>query len=250
MINFKLHFERKQQAQYGGAPIGMGTTVWEDDVLDLYDKIEKNDESIRHLPRDRYGNITQKTMAEYLWDLYKDPYKELYVKDKYPNVERPQLKQRRVGAILLKYGERSREFAARSGSTTQIGDPRKIEFIEGWATVDDRTSLGRYRDPEVRKEALRLNLEENGQYTCIMCKLKPENLYTLRNKQQAARFLYAHHLKPIEQGHRETNVKEDIIIVCGNCHVIADADARKKYDPSGKTLPSADDSDLQVPAVQ
>jgi len=147
-------------------------------------------------------------------------------------------------------------------SRIRVGGPIKTEFTEGQPMFQNRTvgdkvnKKGKHhavRNKKVRKKALDRNRELYDVHTCIMCGLRPHEFYEIEDEQQGARILYAHHVDPVRTGERETNVNDDIQILCGNCHVIADAEARINYPDQGdglETGQSVDTPALQVPAVQ
>ena len=68
----------------------------------------------------------------------------------------------------------------------------------------------RERDPKVRSAALKAH-----GYTCVVCGLKPADVYGAFAK----RSLDVHHLKPLASGgKRSATTLRDIILVCPTCH--------------------------------
>jgi len=238
MINFKLYFEKLKQYSIDNMD------AWADDVIDVLTLIKNKDPDVASLN-------TQTKVANYLNDMLPAgsqrgemdqrlmSFMERHPKvvgalgdgiQRMPWIARTTVRRKSDEEILAKYGR---------------------TFLEGGgANFKGKRVQGRVRDLDVRHVALNDNKRDNKVHTCVMCGLQPIKEYNF-NEKQAKRALYAHHLIPIRLGARETYVKEDIQILCGNCHVIADAVALEKYkNVEGDELPSADDSSLQVPAVQ
>lgn len=67
----------------------------------------------------------------------------------------------------------------------------------------------------VRDTALALVIKDLANYTCQLCEIKiqiSENQF----------YIEAHHIKPLGKPHNGPDTKDNILIVCPNCHVMCD----------------------------
>jgi len=145
------------------------------------------------------------------------------------NLPKYKVGQRSVSTILQKLGERRRKYATRSASERKVYPNSKEEFFEGWQQIIQRTNPSPIRNPEVRKNALLLNAQNNPngreENWCVACLLEPrlDPAYSKHNltRQKAVLLLEAHHIKPrAQEGETVTNIEDDVIMLCKNCHAI------------------------------
>ena len=176
------------------------------------------------------GNISQAKIAELInAELVRRIVHNAKGKKFNLNLDANKVQQRDVSTILHKLGERRRDYAPRSSSERKVYPNSKKEFFEGWQQIIQRTNPSPIRNPEVRKNALLLNAQNNpngnGENWCVACLLEPrlDPAYSKHNltRQKAVLLLEAHHIKPrAQEGETVTNIEDDVIMLCKNCHAI------------------------------
>ena len=117
--------------------------------------------------------------------------------------------------------EKKLEIQRRPGQTRQRS--KKEFYKEG--SFEERVKKVGKRDPNVRKEKL-ASYGDNPVY-CDVCGFYPLNekfqaIYPYLNQQNYLSMFDVHHIRGIKEGERITDPINDTMVVCGNCHELAD----------------------------